>query len=619
MRALCLALLAAGAVAIAAARDVPLSPEELARVKAAEAARVAAVGKVYGTVVAVYGQSRARGGGSAVLFDPAGFALTNYHVVRAAGRKGKAGLADGKLYDWEVCGIDPGGDLAVIRLSAPHPFPAAPLGDSRAVRVGDWAMAMGNPFNLAEDQKPTVTLGIVSGIERFQPGRGGGRTLVYGNCIQIDSSINPGNSGGPLFDLRGRLIGINGRGSFEERGRVNVGVGYAVSVEQAKNFLPDLLATKTCQHATLDATFYDHEGQVLCERVNDAAEIARLGLRPGDRLLAFDGTPVRTANHFLNLISTYPARWPVAVAFARDGQRRTVWLRLPVLPYRPTRPRPQVRPRIVPPKGHQAKGKEKQPKAKERPKSPPRPAPPPMVPGKIANKKLNRAACSWLLGRWAKSRAAVAKALSWDETVVEDGKPVGRQRVLLAADGRFRVHVVQGYDGAPKGTAWGFDGTHHWRREPGAALELQARPERLESIEAAVWRALPALAASDPLAAFKSVELEGGDRAQHQRAFRLRIEPKSGRALVLWFSLFGPDGAIGPRLLKAAWDSPKKGADAAVTFGHYRPVGGLPVPHRRAWVAGLDEQPKRQFVATAVRPLDALPAGALAPTAGAKE
>ena len=212
-----------------------LTSDELEAVRTAESARIAAIDKVYGSVVAIYGNNRA-GGGSGVLFDPRGYALTNFHVVAGAGPEGWAGLADGKLYRWDLVGMDPGGDLAIIRLKGKDRFPFSAIGDSNKVRVGQWAMAMGNPFVLAEDQKPTVTLGIVSGIQRYQFGAGG-NTLVYGNCIQVDSSINPGNSGGPLFNMHGEVIGINGRGSFEERGRVNVGVGYAISSEQCKNFL----------------------------------------------------------------------------------------------------------------------------------------------------------------------------------------------------------------------------------------------------------------------------------------------------------------------------------------------------------------------------------------------
>ena len=164
------------------------------------------------------------------------------------------GLADGKLYRWKLIGTDPGGDLAIIQLEGKEVFPATRLGNSDEVKVGDWALAMGNPFILTEDQVPTVTLGIVSGVKRYQPGAGQNQ-LVYGNCIQVDSSINPGNSGGPLFNFKGEVIGINGRGSFKERGRVNVGLGYAISANQIKNFIPDLLATKLVEHATLDASF----------------------------------------------------------------------------------------------------------------------------------------------------------------------------------------------------------------------------------------------------------------------------------------------------------------------------------------------------------------------------
>ena len=162
---------------------------------------------------------------------------------------------------------------------------------------------MGNPFILAEDQRPTVTLGVVSGVKRYQHGQSA-TMLVYGNCIQVDSSINPGNSGGPLFNLAGEVIGINGRGSFKERGRVNVGVGYAISSEQSKNFIPDLLATKIAMHGTLDAVFGNREGGVDLR-----ADQSRLENRPAwpgarrparrVRRDAFDN-----ANQFTNYITT---------------------------------------------------------------------------------------------------------------------------------------------------------------------------------------------------------------------------------------------------------------------------------------------------------------------------
>src|SRR5205085_1885255 len=132
-------------------------------------------------------------------------------------------------------------------------FPCARLADSDKVRAGDWSLALGNPFLLATDFTPTVTFGLVSGVHRYQypePSRG---LLEYTDCIQVDTSINPGNSGGPLFNLDGELIGINGRISIEKRGRVNSGVGYAISINQIKNFLGHLRAGLDADHATLGA------------------------------------------------------------------------------------------------------------------------------------------------------------------------------------------------------------------------------------------------------------------------------------------------------------------------------------------------------------------------------
>ncbi|MCA9222556.1 MAG: trypsin-like peptidase domain-containing protein, partial [Planctomycetales bacterium] len=326
-------VLACGFAALALAEPPEqITEQEWAAIQQAEAARVAAIEKVYGTVVAVYGPDK-QGGGSGVLIDPQGYALTNYHVVAAAGSTGTAGLADGKLYPWELIGVDPGGDLALIQLHRDDPFPWAPLGDSHQVRVGDWAMAMGNPFLLAEDQKPTVTLGVVSGVHRYQPGVGVNE-LVYGDCLQVDSSINPGNSGGPLFNLHSQIIGVNGRGSFEERGRVNVGLGYAISSRQMQRFLPDLLAAKTAQHGALDAVFGLRNGRVICHTINLDSPAAAAGLKLGDELIRWNGNAVRTANEFTNVISTLPADWPVTFVVRRGDEEQTITLRLLPLPYR---------------------------------------------------------------------------------------------------------------------------------------------------------------------------------------------------------------------------------------------------------------------------------------------
>ena len=195
------------------------------------------------------------GGGSGVLISEDGYALTNFHVTSAArGPVMKCGLPDGMLYDAVLVGLDKVGDVALIKLlpkKAGDKFPFAKLGDSDKVQAGDWSLAMGNPFLLATDFTPTVTFGLVSGVHRYQ--YPAGTLLEYTDCIQIDTSINPGNSGGPLFNMDGELIGINGRGSFEKRGRVNSGVGYAISINQIKNFMGQLRAGIDTDHASLGA------------------------------------------------------------------------------------------------------------------------------------------------------------------------------------------------------------------------------------------------------------------------------------------------------------------------------------------------------------------------------
>jgi S1-C subfamily serine protease len=322
-------------------------PVQAARIL--EQQRIATVRQVVPAVVAIFGLER-EGGGSGVLIHPSGLALTNHHVVAACGVEGWGGLADGKLYRWKLVGNDPGGDLALIQLIHDQPgteFPFVRLGDSDQVQVGDWTLVMGNPFTLAEDYRPTVTYGIVSGVKRYQPGMGD-TLLVYGNCIQVDTSINPGNSGGPLFDMQGRLIGINGRASFEfrERGRVNVGLGYAISVNQCRNFLPELMATKLVQHGTLDALFGDRNGRVLCTAIYEDADIASLGLELGDELLEFDGQPIASANQFTNLICTLPAGWPAHLKIRKpDGATSEIKMRLIGMPYpKMDAPPPQVKP-----------------------------------------------------------------------------------------------------------------------------------------------------------------------------------------------------------------------------------------------------------------------------------
>ncbi len=283
-----------------------------------ETQRIEAIEDAMSSTVCVFVPGGA-GGGSAVLISPDGFALTNFHVTSPAGTYMRCGLSDGNIYDAVTVGVDPVGDLALIQLLGRDDFPTAEFVPSRQVRVGDACYAIGNPFLLATNLQPTVTAGIISGTRRYQ--YPSGTLLEYGNCFQTDASINPGNSGGPLYDASGDLIGIIGRCSFEKRGRVNVGVGYAISGDQAQNFLGSLHSGRVLDHATLGATVgTDDDGSVRVTNILQSSDAFRRGLRYGDEILEVDRRIVQTANDVQNVLATFPAQWRVPLTYRQDGK-----------------------------------------------------------------------------------------------------------------------------------------------------------------------------------------------------------------------------------------------------------------------------------------------------------
>ncbi len=321
LMALCLA------VTVTPANAQKLDPAVLK----AEEDRVKAVDKVRPAVVAIFAQ---RGGGSGVLISDDGYALSNWHVTRGAGPIMKCGLADGVLYDAVLVGQDKVGDVALIKLlpkKKGDKFPFAIMADSDTVKEGDWSIAMGNPFLLATDFKPTVTFGLVSGVHRYQ--YPAGTLLEYTDCIQIDTSINPGNSGGPLFNMNGELIGINGRGSFDKRGRINSGVGYAISINQIKNFLGHLKAGFDWDHASLGALFHTQniEGgiaQMVCTSILEDSDVFRRGLDLDDQLISFAGRPMASINQYKNVMGIYPRGWRVPLTYRRGDEVSRVLVRL---------------------------------------------------------------------------------------------------------------------------------------------------------------------------------------------------------------------------------------------------------------------------------------------------
>jgi serine protease Do len=329
-----LAAVAAGLLLAAPGRDAA-GAEGLDAVKASEADRIKVINKVKPAVVAVYARGGG-GGGSGVVIDKEGYALTNFHVVQPTGPTMVCGLPNGVLYDAVRVGLDKVGDVALIKLipkKEGDTFPFAELGNSDDVKAGDWSLAMGNPFLLATDFTPSVSYGLVSGVNRYQYPSGG--FLEYTDCIQFDTTINPGNSGGPLFNMKGELIGINGRGSFaqDKRFRINCGVGYAISINQIKNFLGHLRAGIDTDHATLGAgvASASEDGdlaKMVVQSVLEDSDVARRGVQEGDQLISFAARPLSSVNQYKNILGIFPRDWRMPLVYARGNDRKETLVRL---------------------------------------------------------------------------------------------------------------------------------------------------------------------------------------------------------------------------------------------------------------------------------------------------
>jgi serine protease Do len=295
----------------------------------AETRRVDVIARAAPAVVSIF-SADAVGGGTGVLISADGYAVTNYHVVEGLGPFMKCGLNDGNIYHAVLVGIDPTGDVAVVQLLGRDDFPHAVIADSDAVEMGDWVYAMGNPFLLATNLQPTISYGIVSGTHRYQ--YPAGTFLEYTDCLQVDASINPGNSGGPLFNDDGELVGINGRASFEKRGRVNIGAGYAISINQVLHFLDHLKSGRIVDHATLGAVVTGaNDGAVYVSNILEQSDAFRRGLRIGDELVSFAGRPIRTVNQFKNILGIYPQGWRVPLVYRRDDEKHEIIVRLRAL------------------------------------------------------------------------------------------------------------------------------------------------------------------------------------------------------------------------------------------------------------------------------------------------
>ena len=266
--------------------------------------------------------------GSGVIVDgEGGLILTNNHVIDGADDIAVM-LEDGREFSAEYIGSDRDTDLAVIRIDA-ESLHELPLTDSDRLRVGDFVVAVGNPFGLGQ----TVTSGIVSAL-----GRSGLRGLEYQNFIQTDASINPGNSGGALINLRGELIGIN-TAIFTPSGG-NVGIGFAIPATTAEHVMAQLVEFGEVRRGSFGAEVQDLSSQLreaLDVDVHRAAVITRLqadgalakaGLQPGDVIVAIDGRPVSGAGNFRHIEGLLSVGSIVDIEFLREGREREARIRI---------------------------------------------------------------------------------------------------------------------------------------------------------------------------------------------------------------------------------------------------------------------------------------------------
>jgi serine protease Do len=286
----------------------------LARARAVERDLVDLIARVSGSFVAI---NSATSGGSGVIISADGEILTNHHVAgsRPIGKTWMITLPGGRVQRARVVGLDPRGDIALLKLEGPGPYPFVELGDSDAVQAGDEVIALGNPFGFSKDGTPHVTVGVVSAVHRFQGG--------YSDAIQTDTEINPGNSGGPLLDMQGRLIGINGRIAVRFGTRANTGVGYAIPTNQIRAFLPRFRAEGLVPHGqvpglSLRESTAGGDGAIV-ERVAQGSEAWTKGLRAGDVVVEAGGRAVHNPLRFNGIIGTYPAGDRVTIV-ARRGQ-----------------------------------------------------------------------------------------------------------------------------------------------------------------------------------------------------------------------------------------------------------------------------------------------------------
>lgn len=259
--------------------------------------------------------------GSGFIISEDGYILTNEHVVKGAAEI-RIKLSDQRTYDGRVIGSDPRTDVAVLKIEAPEKLPTVVLGDSDALKVGQWALAIGNPFGLDR----TLTVGVISATGRANVG-----IEDYEDFIQTDASINPGNSGGPLLNIYGEVTGINT--AIVASGQ---GIGFAIPINLARLIAHQLIEKGEVTRGWLGVSIQpltpelaesfglDKVAGALVNQVLDGSPAEKAGVKRGDVLLTYNGKPVRGVRELQLLVASTPAGSKVELVVLRQGKQLTL-------------------------------------------------------------------------------------------------------------------------------------------------------------------------------------------------------------------------------------------------------------------------------------------------------
>lgn len=269
--------------------------------------------------------------GSGVILDGQGHILTNYHVVEDANRI-QVRLHDNREYNARIVGTDPVTDLAVLKIFAIKNLPVPAFGSSERLNVGEWVMAIGNPYGL----DGTVTVGVVSGKSRSDLG-----IATFENFLQTDASINPGNSGGPLINIEGKIVGIN-----TAVAAIGAGVGFAIPIEMARAIGEELVRKGQVERGWLGVGIQpltpdlarsfnmpELAGGVVVNNVDSETPAIKGGMQRGDIIVQFDGRSIANAKNFQQMVASARIGRVVPIKIIRDGHEKTLEIKIGKMEY----------------------------------------------------------------------------------------------------------------------------------------------------------------------------------------------------------------------------------------------------------------------------------------------